>query len=799
MAAITSTALTAAKSGFVKKYWKWIVYGKLAAVAGLLVLVVFVFTGVEESRTAPSDVALDDIPTVALEAYLAAGDHCAGLSWNVLAGIGKVESDHGRVFGGELSADGDVMPPVLGAALNGSGAGGNTTPWPSGDWDGQWGLTGPWLRALGPMQFISPSWALFGQDGSGDGVEDPHNIFDGALSAARLLCESQGGEITNINDALFSYNRSSEYGELVLHWARLYLALPLGTFDGTADDLLNHPNIELHPRALGDVEAGVVDPRLVAALVSVADDFQIYIGWFKTGHSECVGGGSIAGNPGCAISNHHFGRAADIGAVGFDDGPREAVSPGNEAALALSNRWGTMDLDDPLRPESLGSPWDGGVFEGHFTDGNHLNHLHVAWRTDPPPPVGIEGTRHGLEQPEQFFAGPEANEWFVPVVLPARANDVEVGPATVQAAIDGAGPSTRLLLAPGFYGPIRVNGADGLSIVGPADGVAALASGALDRGAGITVENASDVTIANLSFTDSLWGIQVRSSTNVLLAGNTVARVGQEAIHVFDNSSDVRIQNNTISHTGLRPGVDLEQGLPFRTFGEGIYIGFGQDPSDATNSVLISGNEISHTSSEAIDLKPGTHDITVERNVIHDVATQTSGVVVVHVGQHPSVNGNISIRRNIIWNVSTTSRFRDGNAILVSGPVHVQANVIWDTQHRGVFVENVTGPNRNVTVSRNVIFDNGSGDVVVADHSPAVALTVNDNIDGSVFDHEAFAGGWINENRPTETLALLVAALDDDSVPIGDLESAFTRQAGADLPAWDGVNCVSRVIGRSGM
>ena len=774
-------AKRAAKAATIKGQLKGkalLVFVAVGAATSVLALAMLSMVGVEAAKSAPSDVALADIPPAALEAYLAAGDHCEGLQWNVLAGIGKVESNHGRVFGGQIEGDGDVVPPIFGAALNGSGAGGNTTPWPSGQWEGQWGLTSPWLRALGPMQFISPSWSAFGQDGNGDGVEDPHNIFDGALAAAQLLCESQGGEITDISDALFSYNRSTEYGELVLHWARLYVALPIGSFDASVEDLLNHPNIELAPRARGDLEAGVVDPRLVSALVSAAEDFTMYIGWFKTGHSECVGGGSIAQRPSCTISNHHFGRAADIGAVGFaGESERPLVRPNNEAAEALTNRWGAMDLEDPLRPESLGSPWDSGVFHGHFTDGNHLDHLHVAWRSDPPPPHSINATRHGLDDGGAVFPWPPSTDWFVPIVLPARSTEVVAGPADVQSVINSAGPSTRIVLSSGFYPPIRVRGANGLSIVAGSDGVATFAAGDIERSGGVIVEDSSDVTIAGLSFTDSLWGIQVRNSSNVTIAGNTISRIGQEAIHVSDHSSNVTIQNNLISHTGLRSGVDPEQGLPYRTFGEGIYIGTGRPAGvDFTNNVTIVGNEIHHTSAEAIEVKPGAFNVTINRNIIHDTSTQTKGAVVIHVGDYPSNSGGISVRRNLIWNTSATSQYRDGNAIVVSGPAHVQANVIWDSQHRGILVQEVYGSQRSVTVRRNVVFDTPMGDVVVEAHSPALSPNIGDNLDGTILQHEQFAGGWLSGNRPTEALALLVSALDDDTVPIGELESVFAPE-----------------------
>jgi hypothetical protein len=44
----------------------------------------------------PSRTATADIPAGYLRTYQAAAGRCPGLSWTVLAGIGKVESDHGR-------------------------------------------------------------------------------------------------------------------------------------------------------------------------------------------------------------------------------------------------------------------------------------------------------------------------------------------------------------------------------------------------------------------------------------------------------------------------------------------------------------------------------------------------------------------------------------------------------------------------------------------------------------------------------------------------------------------------------
>ena len=45
-----------------------------------------------------------------------------------------------------------------------TGVGGNTTPMPVGRWAGQWGLSGPWQQALGPMQFLPGTFAAWAVD-----------------------------------------------------------------------------------------------------------------------------------------------------------------------------------------------------------------------------------------------------------------------------------------------------------------------------------------------------------------------------------------------------------------------------------------------------------------------------------------------------------------------------------------------------------------------------------------------------------------------------------------------------------
>lgn len=110
---------------------------------------------------------------------------CTNLDWTLLAGIGAVESAHAdeRAIG----ADGAVTPPIVGPPLDGQGLSGDRPRVLDTD-DGALDGDGEYDRAIGPMQVLPADWQRWGRDGNGDGVADPHNIFDAALGAATFLC-----------------------------------------------------------------------------------------------------------------------------------------------------------------------------------------------------------------------------------------------------------------------------------------------------------------------------------------------------------------------------------------------------------------------------------------------------------------------------------------------------------------------------------------------------------------------------------------------------------------------------------
>src|SRR4051794_33766111 len=177
--------------------------------------------------TVITGLAANGIPNVALNAYRVAAARMAnsspgcGIDWSLLAGIGRVESNHGRFRGATLNSDGTSTPRIMGPALNGvSFAFIRDTDGGSFDGDSSYD------RAVGPMQFIPATWKAYGIDADGTGSADPFNINDASLGAANYLCRSGGNLRTDAGQrrAVMAYNHSDSYVNEVLGLARAYAA-----------------------------------------------------------------------------------------------------------------------------------------------------------------------------------------------------------------------------------------------------------------------------------------------------------------------------------------------------------------------------------------------------------------------------------------------------------------------------------------------------------------------------------------------------------------------------------------------
>jgi cell wall-associated NlpC family hydrolase len=133
----------------------------------------------------PSQTAIAEIPVAYLALYEQAGV-AFGIPWQLLAGFGKVECDHGQNPDPACSQEG---------VTNSAGAG-------------------------GPMQFLAATWQTYGIDADGNGTADRWDPVDAVFSAANYLRVS--GAPNNIPAAVYAYNHSQAYVNQVLGWATRY-------------------------------------------------------------------------------------------------------------------------------------------------------------------------------------------------------------------------------------------------------------------------------------------------------------------------------------------------------------------------------------------------------------------------------------------------------------------------------------------------------------------------------------------------------------------------------------------------
>ncbi|MCW2771124.1 MAG: hypothetical protein JWR27_2557 [Aeromicrobium sp.] len=166
------------------------------------------------------------IPSAALFAYrraetlLGKADESCKLPWNLVAAIGRVESNHGRSNGNSLSADGLAQPGIYGIPLDGR----NGTAKISDTDNGTLDKNSVYDRAVGPMQFIPGTWQTVGVDSDNDDKKNPQDIDDAATAAGIYLCAGSGNLSTEDGaaSAVKRYNHSDSYVDLVLKISAAY-------------------------------------------------------------------------------------------------------------------------------------------------------------------------------------------------------------------------------------------------------------------------------------------------------------------------------------------------------------------------------------------------------------------------------------------------------------------------------------------------------------------------------------------------------------------------------------------------
>ena len=320
---------------------------------------------------APSAAAQDGIPANYLALYQAASQQY-GVPWTLLAGIGSIESDHGRSTAAGVRS-----------GVNFAGC------------------------CAGPMQFlITPrpsTWDSYGVDGNRDGQKNVYDPRDAIPAAASYLRAS--GAPGDLHAAIYAYNHSEAYVAQVLAKMREYggaspAAAPADRVDAvaTAPAATSATTTPSTPAGncadLGGIAAGAGDgtftiasganragvpltPTMTAFISAMATfyDGRLVVST-GTNHDQYTLGGNQ--------SDHWLGNGADFGMVangGADDSPvgdRIAASAflaaglPRDVAIARARAGGAHTIvSNGLRIQIIWKIDTPDV-------GNHHNHVHVG-------------------------------------------------------------------------------------------------------------------------------------------------------------------------------------------------------------------------------------------------------------------------------------------------------------------------------------------------------------------------------------------------------------------------------------
>jgi hypothetical protein len=163
--------------------------------------------------------------------------------------------------------------------------------------------------------------------------------------------------------------------------------------DEAAGRLLENPNFGATPQASQDLEAGIVDERLVAVLRTITEEHRVCVEAFKEGHSFLPGvpdGPRIPegyGEAGGLPNTHYFGRAADVYWVDGKPVAGNATDPdildvGRVLAEIPARRRPDQIIGPPTWTRALGYRRERGWVLAHDQLELHEDHLHLGYMNE---------------------------------------------------------------------------------------------------------------------------------------------------------------------------------------------------------------------------------------------------------------------------------------------------------------------------------------------------------------------------------------------------------------------------------
>jgi Periplasmic copper-binding protein (NosD) len=180
-------------------------------------------------------------------------------------------------------------------------------------------------------------------------------------------------------------------------------------------------------------------------------------------------------------------------------------------------------------------------------------------------------------------------------------------PAELKRALAAARPGQVIGLADGVYPgtfTVTTSGAAGAPIY-LCGGPAAVVQGrSISTGYGLHLKRVAHWRISGFTVRQAQKGIVLDASTDVGLQDLRVEQIGDEGVHLRENSRGDVVRGLTIQHTGMAEP----------DFGEGIYVGSAKSNwstltdgwPDRSDQDYLLENVISGTTAESVDIKEGT-------------------------------------------------------------------------------------------------------------------------------------------------------------------------------------------------
>lgn len=317
------------------------------------------------------------------------------------------------------------------------------------------------------------------------------------------------------------------------------------------------------------------------------------------------------------------------------------------------------------------------------------------------------------------------------VSAPARAEVIEANPGDdIEALMNALEPGDELVLRGGTYSQsdlfqVRIVGTEAAPIVvRAADGERPVITRPDANQNNFNLERGEHVTFRGIEFRGGSAGVRVMSALHLTIEDCEIHESADVALRMNDGGAEyeaVRILRNHIHDTG---GA-----------GEGMYLGCNNDACRVFDS-LIEGNYVHDTNAsdvsqgDGIELKEGSFNNVIRRNVIHDThypCILTYGVV--------GNGGPNVIEENVMWGCGDMGIQSAADAV-------IRNNIILSASANGIGCQphQAATPSNLVIVNNTVLDSDGSalrvsgatGPLVIANNalytSDATALNLRGDL-----------------------------------------------------------------------